>query len=70
MTIDLRYASCDSCGEAVDINATSGIQRKIKGWEELRRGGGANKIVGRKPTGEWRHSACAINIPGQESLFD
>jgi hypothetical protein len=70
MSVDLRYATCDTCGESVDVNAKYGVQRKVEGWEELRKDGGANKIVGRKPMGAWRHSACAFNIPGQDTLFE
>lgn len=63
------HVKCVMCGEALDVNSRYGVQRKIEGWEELRRDGGANKIVGRNPTGEWRHTACAYHIPGQDTLF-
>lgn len=61
---------CENCGEAVDTNSRYGVQRKITGWEELRKGGGANKIIGREATGEWRHSACQYYVEGQERLFE
>lgn len=60
---------CAICELPVNTNAKYGVQRKVEGWEELRKGGGANKIIDRKTTGIWRHSACVGVIPGQETLF-
>jgi hypothetical protein len=61
---------CEDCGDPVDLGYPYNLQRQVTGWEQVRQSGGANKIVGRETTGKWRHTACAINIPGQEKLFD
>ncbi len=60
---------CVVCGHQLDTEARTGIQYRVTGWAEKRKGGGANKIVDRQPVfGEWRHSACAKEIPQQEQL--
>lgn len=61
---------CEDCDEVLNLDYPYNLQREVKGWEQVRQGGGANKIVGRKTTGKWRHTACAVNIPGQEKLFE
>lgn len=61
---------CEDCGETLNLNYPFNLQRQVTGWEQVRQSGGANKIVGRKTTGKWRHTACAVNIPGQEKLFE
>lgn len=61
---------CTVCELPVNINLRYGAQRRVTGWEELRKEGGANKIVDRVLTGEWRHTACSYEVPGQESLWE
>lgn len=49
---------CIYCNDYVSTRSGAGNMRQVTGWEELRRGGGANKIVRRTPTGLWAHRAC------------
>lgn len=48
---------CAFCDEPVNT-WRKGAHREITGWEELRSGGGANKIVDREETGRWAHRSC------------
>jgi len=61
---------CVECGEEVTMRA--GAYRQIVGWEELRKDGGANKIVDRVTTGQVMHHACRVSKlhhPGQGQLI-
>lgn len=65
---------CPFCRE--EVPKGHGALRAVTGWEEVRKGGGANKIVGRRETGEWAHSWCVQfkqkgeEIQGQERMFE
>lgn len=48
-------SDCDFCGGPVEGRIRF---RKIEGWEETRGGGGANKIILRRTTGEVAHPTC------------
>ena len=48
---------CAFCGEPCSTTG-QGAMRQIRGWEELRKRGGANKITLRQETGLWAHRAC------------
>lgn len=48
---------CAFCGDPVNPRM-AGTHREVTGWEELRTGGGANKIVVRAETGQWAHRSC------------
>lgn len=62
---------CWFCDEELALTRhVSGTMREITGWEELRRGGGANKIVRRRTTGKWAHRACVeMSLRQSERLF-
>jgi len=61
--------SCTVCGR--DVRLTSrGWCREVSGWEEVRKGGGANKIMRRKTTGKVAHYSCLTDeLERQEALF-
>ena len=61
-----------ACGDPVDQRGT-GWYRQVIGWEEKRKGGGANKIAGRVTTGQVLHRACMTKQrqhPGQGTMFE
>ena len=63
---------CPFCDQPVPWDAP--YFRGIRGWEEPRKQGGANKITLREETGERAHKACVWlrqhgHIFGQESLL-
>ncbi len=62
------YELCVNCGQGVNVNG-SGWLREIMGWEETRRQGGANKIVGRVVTGRVMHKSCQNVDAAQEALW-
>lgn len=47
---------CDLCGE--DVREYVGSYFEVNGWEQVREGGGANKIAKRKRTGKVAHKNC------------
>jgi len=49
--------TCWFCKATVNP-AQSGVYRRVVGWEQTRRGGGANKIALRDETGDWAHRDC------------
>lgn len=61
---------CTYCGEP-----TEGHYREVRGWEQRRSQGGANKIVLREETGRYACNACVSSLRsgvnlGQRSLLD
>lgn len=51
-------ATCTFCGEPVSVNGGN-VFRKVTGWAERRRGGGANAIRSPKVEhDEWAHRRC------------
>ena len=54
----MTMQACVICDEEIDLSVRSGWARRIDGWEEVRRGGGANKIVRRRTHGQVAHVAC------------
>ncbi len=63
--------TCVSCGEPVNVRS-AGWYRQVTGWEQVRTGGGANKIALREPTGQVMHLACMDKknmAPGQGNMF-
>ncbi len=50
-------ALCVVCGETVETRQ-AGNYRRIEGWEQTRRGGGANRIARRIDHPEWVHRFC------------
>lgn len=58
---------CPWCNETVDTRR-SGAMRRIIGWEEIRSGGGANKIAYREEVGVWAHKPCVDHHKGQLTL--
>lgn len=68
----IESANCIICGTAVDPQRAF---REIRGFEEPRSQGGANKIVRRRETGKFACRGCIIrqqmNIhPDQTSFVD
>ena len=63
--------NCTVCRQPVDVRRDRWL-REITGWEELRSGGGANKIVDRVTTGQMMHSACRLpsRDKNQGVMFD
>lgn len=59
---------CDVCGRTVTPRAPN--YRQITGWEQVRKGGGANAITLRKEIGIWAHHGCIdvrkAGLEGQE----
>ena len=68
MTIEIL---CDICG--LPVAAGSPNYRKITGWEQVRKGGGANAITMRREVGVWAHYTCIdiakSGLVGQERMF-
>ena len=63
--------NCVACGDPVTTTGY-GWYRQVIGWEEVRKGGGANKIGGRETTGQVLHRGCMTKQrqhPGQGSMF-
>lgn len=69
---------CAFCGKRVDPDARS-THRRVVGWEEKRRDGGANAIHLRETTGDYAHGSCVSLattnrrlhvLPGQQSLLE
>lgn len=59
----MTYApNCAFCGEPVDITASNGWLRGVKGWEEPRKGGGANRIVLREVEPRYAHRRCVFLV--------
>lgn len=62
---------CDVCGKPVTPRAPN--YRKVEGWEQVRKSGGANAISLRKELGVWAHHGCLglrkIGMEGQERMF-
>lgn len=57
MTLELP--ACTFCGAPVDtIGTKTGWMRGVRGWEERRMGGGANKIILRETEERYAHSMC------------
>ncbi len=60
---------CIECGLEINIRAKSGWMREITGWEEVRKGGGANKIANRETTGRVAHPYCLKADFSQEAML-
>jgi len=66
----MTSAPCSFCG------APSNPQyREVRGWEQLRSGGGLNKVIARAPTGRVACDRCMYDIkhgmePMSPKLFD
>jgi hypothetical protein len=62
--------NCVVCREPVQMR--HGAFREIVGWEEIRKDGGANKIVDRVTTGQVMHHACRLpsRDKNQGVMFD
>lgn len=62
---------CALCDQPIHGGAL-GHYRMVVGWEQIRRGGGANKIARREETGDWAHRGCVDakqSMKGQETLW-
>ena len=62
---------CVVCGDEVNVRS-AGWYRQVTGWEQVRGGGGANKIALRETTGQLMHLACMDKkrmAPGQGAMF-
>lgn len=53
MGVDIN---CDVCGRTVTPRAPN--YRKVTGWEQVRKSGGANQITLREEHGVWAHYSC------------
>ena len=62
---------CDICGKPVTPRAPN--FRKVEGWEQVRKQGGANAITMRQEVGIWAHHGCMslrkMGMEGQERMF-
>ncbi len=59
---------CEIChGE---LAAAAPNYRLVVGWEQIRGGGGANKITRRAELGRWAHRDCVENPTRPPVLFD
>ncbi len=61
---------CQYCGKLVRPGEI-GSYKRIVGWVQERKGGGAHGISEAKPTGEVMHEQCWTNkkLDGHEKLF-
>ena len=69
MMPSISAAKCCYCDDPA-----SPRYREIRGWEEVRKQGGANKITGREETGRYACDECIRAIrngypPGHARLF-
>lgn len=62
---------CSICGLKVTPRAPN--YRKVSGWEQVRKAGGANAITLREEVGEWAHHTCMdaekLGLVDQQVLF-